>query len=112
MPGMDAQTGKPLSGLAHVEQSVRLVLATPVGSRVGRRKFGSRVPGLLDGPLDGQRLADIQAAAVDAVETQEPRLSVLSARAESASADGSVRIAIRGLYSGAEVEVETEVAAR
>ena len=111
MPGMNAETGAPLSGLAHVEQSARLILATPVGSRVARRQFGSRVPSLLDGPLDGERIADIQAAAIEALAAQEPRLAVLSARAESASADGSVRIAVRGTYRGEEVGFEAEVSA-
>lgn len=109
---MNANTGKALSGLAHARQSVRAILATPVGSRVARREFGSRVPALLGGPLDGQRIADIQAAAIEALGRFEKRLRVTSARAESASAEGSVRILVRGIYvpDGSETAIEAEVA--
>lgn len=108
MPGMDAQTGKALTGLDHVRQSVRTILSTPVGSRVARREFGSRVPALLGGPLDGQRIADIQAAAIEALERFEKRLRVTSARAESVSAEGAVRILVRGTYipDGSEAAIE------
>jgi len=37
MTGIDASTGKALGGIAHVRQSVRDILTTPLGTRVMRR---------------------------------------------------------------------------
>ncbi|MDR1229696.1 MAG: GPW/gp25 family protein [Azoarcus sp.] len=50
--GMDAETGRTTSDLAHVRQSIRKILTTPIGSRVMRRGFGSRLSDLVDAPLN------------------------------------------------------------
>ena len=47
LSGMDASTGQPLTGSAHLVQSIRDILTTPIGSRVMRRDYGSRLPALL-----------------------------------------------------------------
>jgi Bacteriophage baseplate protein W len=47
MNGIDASTGKNISGLAHLRQSVRDILSTPIGTRVLRRDYGSRLPRLV-----------------------------------------------------------------
>lgn len=52
MNGMDATTGKPLSGDAHLAQSVADILTTPIGSRVMRRSYGSLIPSLIDAPIN------------------------------------------------------------
>lgn len=109
MAGMNAHTGKPLGGIAHLQQSVRAILSTPVGSRVERREFGSRVPGLLDAPLGPESAADIQAAAVEALGRHEPRLAVRQAALRAAAPDGSIALEIRGAYDGSEVEFEVQL---
>ena len=48
MMGMHATTGRSLTGLGHLRQSVTDILTTPMGSRVQRRRYGSEVPELID----------------------------------------------------------------
>jgi phage baseplate assembly protein W len=57
MRGIDANTGKALSGLAHLRQSVTDILSTPIGSRVMRREYGSQLFRLIDAPLNRSTLA-------------------------------------------------------
>ena len=45
--GIDRRTGKVLTGLAHVRQSVGVIFTTRLASRVMRRTFGSAIPVLL-----------------------------------------------------------------
>lgn len=45
--GIDRNTGKILTGLAHVRQSVQVIFTTYIASRIMRRTFGSFVPVLL-----------------------------------------------------------------
>ena len=74
MIGMNAATGKPLEGVDHLAQSVSDIIGTPLGTRVGRRWYGSHVPELLDQPdNDRTRLALVAAGAL-ALQRQEPRL--------------------------------------
>lgn len=41
MTGMSRETGKALDEAAHISQSIRDILTTPVGSRLMRRTYGS-----------------------------------------------------------------------
>ena len=74
MPGLSADALRPLSGLEHVRQSVRTILATPLGTRVLRREFGSRIFELIDRPMTAATVLDIYAATAEAVIRWEPRL--------------------------------------
>lgn len=74
MRGTDASTGKPLAGIAHLKQSIRDILTTPIGSRVMRRDYGSRLFDLIDAPTNRETIADIYAATVDALMRWEPRI--------------------------------------
>ena len=91
MTGIDARTGRALGGIAHLRQSVRDILLTPVGSRVLLRDYGSRLLELVDRPLSAGLLADIQAEAAGALARWEPRLRLRSVRAR---ATGGARFAI------------------
>ena len=51
MRGMDRNTGRALEGIAHLRQSIRDILTTPIGSRVMRWEYGSRLFRLVDAPL-------------------------------------------------------------
>ena len=108
MLGMNAQTGESISGLEHLRQSVRDILSTPVGSRVMRRDYGSRLFELLDRPMSQELLADIQAAVVMALSLQEPRIRLTSVRVRmndagaqgrDDAAQGRILIDIEGIYS-------------
>lgn len=46
--GMNQLTGKRITKLEHIRQSMRDILMTPVGSRLARREYGSLLPELID----------------------------------------------------------------
>jgi hypothetical protein len=73
---MDRNTGKPLSGTSHLAQSIADILTTPIGSRVGRRDYGSLLPRLLDQPYNGQTRLRLFAATAGALARWEPRIAV------------------------------------
>lgn len=95
MTGVDAGTGRALGGLAHLRQSVRDVLTTPVGSRVLLRDYGSRLHELVDRPLGPALLASMQAEAAGALARWEPRLRLRRVRAQSVSG-GRVALLLEG----------------
>ena len=97
MTGMDATTGRPLAGIAHLRQSVRDILTTPVGSRVMRREYGSRLFELLDAPAGPAAQVDIYAATASAVGRWEPRLRLRQVRAVR-SGPARIQIDLEGDY--------------
>lgn len=97
MRGMDASTGKPVEGIAHLKQSVRDILTTPIGSRVMRREYGSRLFDLIDNPTNPESVADIIAATAQALKKWEPRITVNRVIIDSAQL-GAVTLTIEGLY--------------
>lgn len=97
MNGIDAITGKRVSGLAHLRQSIRDILTTPIGSRVMRRDYGSRLYELVDAPVNRETLLDIYAATAEALATWEPRIEVEQVTADSAE-PGRVVLTVQGVY--------------
>lgn len=95
MIGMDAATGKPLAGDAHLAQSIERILSTPLGSRVGLRDFGSALFELLDGPLNPLARLRLFAASALAIARWEPRIRV-NRFALVADATGQARLTIEG----------------
>ena len=73
MIGTNAATGQRLSGIDHLRQSIRDILTTPVGSRVMRREYGSRLFELVDSPMNQGTLLAIYAATAEALARWEPR---------------------------------------
>ena len=111
MPGTNNQNGKDLTALAHLRQSVRDILTTPIGTRVMRREYGSRLFELLDQPLTPGTLTEIYAAAAEALARWEPRLRVERIKAHkagSSAAAGRVSIDLEGVYlpGGQPVRIE------
>jgi phage baseplate assembly protein W len=98
MRGTNATTGKPLSGLDHLRQSIRDILTTPVGSRVMRRDYGSRLFQLVDAPVNRRTIVDIYAATIEALLRWEPRIT--PRRVSIASAEtGRVVIDLEATYT-------------
>lgn len=97
MNGSDSTTGKALSGLNHLRQSIRDILTTPIGSRVMRREYGSRLYELVDAPMTRETLLDIYAATAEALIRWESRIRVTQITTESAS-PGRLNISITGEY--------------
>jgi phage baseplate assembly protein W len=108
MRGTDARTGKPISGLAHLRQSIRDILTTPLGSRIMRRNYGSRLFDLVDNPLNETTLVEIFAATAEALQQWEPRLRITRVQARSingvstegvsSSSTGSVAIDLEAIF--------------
>lgn len=78
--GLDAATGGPITDIEHIRQSIADILATPIGSRIMRRSYGSLLPELIDQPLNGTTLLRITAATYSALLRWEPRVRVTRAR--------------------------------
>jgi uncharacterized protein len=94
---MDSNTGKDLSGIAHLMQSIRDILTTPIGSRVMRRDYGSRLFSLIDNPLNAATNVEIYAATAEALMRWEPRISVRQVQAYAAEA-GKIVIDLAAIY--------------
>ena len=76
MIGMDRTTGKPIAGADHLVQSIDDILSTPVGTRIGRRDYGSLVPRQLDQPNNPAGRLRVIAAAALALMRQEGRARI------------------------------------
>ena len=74
MTGMARTSGTALDGLAHIQQSVADILSTPMGSRVGRREYGSLLPELIDQPMTPANILRVYAATAVAVSRWEDRV--------------------------------------
>ncbi|MDO5057735.1 MAG: GPW/gp25 family protein [Lautropia sp.] len=97
MNGTSATTGQRLAGIEHLRQSIRDILTTPLGSRVMRRDYGSRLFALIDAPMNRGTLMQLYAATIEALGRWEPRMRVERVRAVSA-APGRVLLDIEGVY--------------
>ena len=107
MNGIDATTGKRLSGFDHLRQSIRDILTTPIGTRVMRREYGSRLYQLVDAPMNRATILDLYAATAEALATWEPRIEVQQVRAQSVEA-GRIVLEVSGLYlpDGSEITID------
>lgn len=74
MQGMSRQSGENLSGVSHLRQSILNILTTPIGSRVYRRNYGSRLFELIDAPTNEAWAVDVYAATAEALARWEPRI--------------------------------------
>jgi len=99
MNGMHNATGKPLTGIAHLRQSIADILATPLGSRVMRRDYGSRLFALTDAPMNRNGVMDVIIATAEALKKWEPRLNVTAVRVAQPTSDGRLTIGVEGVYT-------------
>ena len=105
--GMSRTTGRFLGGSDHVQQSVLDILTTPLGTRVGRRDYGSRLPSLIGSPLTEETRVEIYASVADALGKWEPRLRLVRVQVGSIS-PGRVEVRISALYAEQDSEMEME----
>lgn len=95
---MSRETGRSLSEIEHLKQSVVDILSTPIGSRVMRRDYGSRLFDLIDAPLNRATLIDLYAAVAEALAKWENRITVQQVDVTS-SQIGQITLAITGIYN-------------
>ena len=97
MNGMHSLSGQWLDGLAHLEQSIRDILTTPIGTRVMRRDYGSRLPELVDAPVNRATIIDIYTATAEALLKWEPQLQLTRVMMEEAS-QGRLSLRLEGIF--------------
>ncbi|AGJ99730.1 MULTISPECIES: GPW/gp25 family protein [Wolbachia] len=97
MRGMNASTGKELEGLNHLKQSIVDILTTPIGSRVMRRDYGSRLLELVDKPINRDLTLEIYAAVAEALQKLEQRFKLEKVKITEVK-EGKVNISLDGIY--------------
>lgn len=74
--GMNAQTGRRLSDMAHIRQSITDIITTPIAARCMRRPYGSLLPELIDQPQNPALRLKIMSATYSAIMLWEPRVTL------------------------------------
>ena len=97
MQGMNINTGRSIEDMEHLRQSITNILSTPIGSRIMRREYGSRLFKRLDAPLTGELLAEIYADVVEALFSYEPRFEVTNVSVVSMD-QGHLILDVTGKY--------------
>lgn len=96
--GFSRQSGRALEDFAHVQQSVEVILTTPIGSRVMRRDFGSELFDLIARPMTDQVILAVYGAVVIALARWEPRYRVTWCGAIDVDAAGVFTMKLVGVY--------------
>ncbi|WP_353285303.1 GPW/gp25 family protein [Wolbachia endosymbiont (group A) of Beris morrisii] len=97
MKGMSKETGKELEGIEHLKQSIIDILTTPIGSRVMRRDYGSRLLELVDKPINRDLTLEIYAAVAEALQKLEQRFKLEKVKITEVK-EGKVNISLDGIY--------------
>lgn len=93
---MNASTGKPATGDAHLAQSIARILTTPIGTRLMRRDFGSLMPQLIDQPANQSTAVKLYGAIALALMRWEKRIRVVSILLQATNIAGAFRLDIEG----------------
>ena len=96
--GVNAATGAVLTGWQHVQQSIKKILTTPIGSRVMRREFGSDLPDLVDAKMTQRNVLAVYSAAATAIARWEPRFRMRGGSVTRAEPSGLLARNIYGTY--------------
>ncbi|WP_353271718.1 GPW/gp25 family protein [Wolbachia endosymbiont (group A) of Nomada goodeniana] len=97
MKGMSNKTGKELEGIEHLKQSIVNILTTPIGSRIMRREYGSRLFELIDRPINRDFTLEIYAATAKALQKWETRFKLEKVKITEVK-EGKVTISLDGIY--------------
>lgn len=108
MIGMNAITGDPIEEMDHLQQSIRDILTTPIGSRVMRRNYGSRLLELIDQPANDDLKLELYAATAEALQEWEPRLKLDQVEA-SIQENGKITLFLSGTYVPTANNVELSI---
>lgn len=96
MLGMNAASGRPIDGDAHLAQSIVDILTTPIGTRCRRRDYGSLLFQLIDAPLNLATQLRFYAATALALLRWEPRLRLTRVAVQAGAELGEVTIYLEG----------------
>ena len=93
--GMNRDTGKAITDIEHIRQSMRDILITPEGSRIARRDYGSLLSVLMDQPQNDVLRLQVMAAVYTALSRWEPRVRLSTINLTS-DVDGSMVVDLTG----------------
>lgn len=108
MTGINTQDASLLGGIEHLQQSIVDILTTPLGTRVMRLDYGSRLMELIDSPVNPINIVAWYAAIAEALDKWEPRLKLERVRIVAVSA-GRFEVSIEGVYvpTGTDITLES-----
>jgi len=86
--------GELVEGIHDIDQAIRIILSTPLGSDTHRPPFGCRIHDYIDWPITRAR-PHIVREIVAALTRWEPRMRIESVQIEPASAPEHLTIRIR-----------------
>lgn len=109
---MNRHTGRRVTGIAHLKQSVADILTTPLGTRLERRTYGSLLPSLIDQPDNGATRLRCYSAIASALMKWEPRLRVTRVGITSGNQPGQASVDLEGEYLGQAVSLSTSLQMR
>lgn len=93
---MNRQTGRPITKLQHISQSIGDIVTTRIGSRVMRREYGCQMVDLVDHPGNAATQLLCYAAIAMALLRWEPRVRLSRVQLTSLTMDGQSELAIEG----------------
>lgn len=96
--GISEKAVAQLDNWPHVEQSIKKILTTMIGTRVMRRDFGSRVPDLIDAKMTRRNVLALYSAVAISLKKWEPRFSLTNAAVDDATSNGVIELVIAGTY--------------
>lgn len=104
---MNSASGKKLTGIDHIYQSIRNILTTRLGSRLMMPSYGSKLPDLIDAPMNALTISRINAAVAGALHIWEKRYKVTRVKVV-AMTPGKIEIDLEGqtLVDGKAVTLE------
>lgn len=73
---MNRTTGKALTGLELIKQSIRDIITTPIGSRVMLKEYGCNIHEWIDAPLNEETKSEIVASIAQAITIWERRIVI------------------------------------
>ena len=90
---------------AHIRQSIADIVTTPIGTRVMRPEYGSKLPRLIDRPVTQSWKLEVYAAVADALRQWEPRVTVERVQIDAVG-PGYVELSVRYRLPGGATETE------
>lgn len=73
---MSRETGKQLTEIEHIKQSLADLISTPIGSRLMRRRYGTKLANLLDQPTSEALFLKCYSTIYTAILLWEPRVEI------------------------------------
>lgn len=107
MRGMDSTTGRAISGLDHMRQRITNIITTAIGSSTERRDYGSRLPRMVDRPVNPSFKLDTVQAIAEALAKWEFEFKFTAANL-AYSEPGTVTIDLFGesMINGEKIKLE------